>query len=80
MPDGRSKHSTTRTTRSGRPAGQARTVRRRADAPGTNRTNNEVEYVSPEDAERIRRSNRAGDTDDLTLPDFRQRGREGEDR
>jgi hypothetical protein len=73
MPDGRSKHSATRTTRSGRPAGQARTARRRADAPGTN---NELEDVSPEDAERIRRSNRAGDTDDLTLPDYRQRGRE----
>ena len=34
------------------------------------------EQVSPVEAERIHRSNRAGDMDDLTLPEYRSRGRE----
>ena len=63
------------------------TTRQRTTAGRTNRPPHATaetepggdEHVSPRDAERIHRSNRAGDMDDLTLPEYRSRGRKEEE-
>ena len=67
MPRGRMKPAPTRQGTRAAPAG------RRSDPP---EPAGDAEALSPQDAERIRRSNRAGDMDDLTLPEYRSRGRE----